>query len=404
MRAPHLVASVVSSMALLSPTARADFVAVSWDGDTYRIDPATGVATLQGNSGHTQLNSMATDPTGRVVSANNGNTEVPHLYYVDPVLGKAYVFALPFLNSIRALAFNPAGVLYAIDSPAAGSYDLYTLDLSVPFGDSSIKHFVGHSNFQGLQSLEFASDGTLYSYDTGFGLVTLDPTTAQGTDVNGLQDGTSAIQTLAFAPDGTLYGAGDGFYSIDLVTGAVTTIGSPLPASVRGMGWVETTPATPFCFGDGTGAVCPCANSGAQGHGCNNSSATGGSVLVATGTASLSADTLQLTASGERPTAFSVFLQGRAAIGPVLYGDGLRCTGVALKRLRTENAVAGTAVYPDGVEQAVAARSAVLGDPLSSGNTRFYQVVYRDPDPVFCPAPDGSTFNSSQGLAIVWAP
>jgi hypothetical protein len=32
---------------------------------------------------------------------------------------------------------------------------------------------------------------------------------------------------------------------------------------------------TPFCFGDGSGAPCPCANTGAPGSGCANSVSTG---------------------------------------------------------------------------------------------------------------------------------
>lgn len=49
-------------------------------------------------------------------------------------------------------------------------------------------------------------------------------------------------------------------------------------------------------------------------------------------------------------------------------------------------------------------RSSVVSAEFLAGAWGIGQVAYRDPDPVFCPAPDGSTFNASQGLAIVWAP
>src|SRR4029079_532669 len=73
----------------------------------------------------------------------------------------------------------------------------------------------------------------------------------------------------------------------------------------------------PFCAGDGTVAPCPCGNSGAAGHGCENSSTTRGALLTATGAASLVADTVSLTSSGEKPTATSVLLQGTLATSPI---------------------------------------------------------------------------------------
>jgi len=391
--------------ALIAVPALGDFVGVTWDGDAVLIDEVTGVSTLIGNTGHAQLNSMARAPSGHYIVANNGHSEIPHLDYLDPVLGDATVFHAPFLNSIRALAFSPAGVLYAVDSNASTTQsDLYTLDLSVPFGDSSIKQFIGTMSIAGVQGMAFAADGTLYGWAGLNGLVVIDPATAQVTDITGTLDGTTAIQTIAFAPDGTLYGAGDFLNTIDPVTGAYTQVGPALLGSVRGMEFQDSDSPVPFCFGDGTGAACPCSNSGQLSHGCENSSSTGGSVLTATGTASLSADTLQLTATGERPTPLSVVWQGSTAVGPLLYGDGHRCVGGVLKRLRIENAVGGIVTYPDGAETPIATRSAQLNDPISAGSRRYYQIGYRDPDPTFCPSPSGSTFNMSQGLAIVWAP
>ena len=50
MRLHPLVSSVVVILlsTFLAPPVRADFVAVTGDGNVYRIDPATGVATLLG--------------------------------------------------------------------------------------------------------------------------------------------------------------------------------------------------------------------------------------------------------------------------------------------------------------------------------------------------------------------
>jgi Tol biopolymer transport system component len=159
---------------------------------------------------------------------------------------------------------------------------------------------------------------------------------------------------------------------------------------------------TPFCFGDGTSVACPCGNTGAPEHGCENSSGTGGALLTATGLASLSGDTLQLTSSGEKPTTLSIFLQGNASIAPVNYGDGLRCVGGAIKHLRSENAVGGIVIYPDGTETPISVRSAQLGDSISVGSTRNYQVYYRDSVTSFCPAPMGDLYNLSRAIGVTW--
>jgi Tol biopolymer transport system component len=159
-----------------------------------------------------------------------------------------------------------------------------------------------------------------------------------------------------------------------------------------------------FCSGDGSGAACPCANSGAVGHGCENSAATGGAMLSAMGASSLSTDTLVLRSSGELPSALSIFLQGGEAVVPVSFGDGLRCIGGTLLRLYTRSAYIGVATAPQSGDASVSARSAVLGDLIPLGASRFYQTYYRDPSATFCPAPNGGSFNVSSALAVVWSP
>ena len=159
---------------------------------------------------------------------------------------------------------------------------------------------------------------------------------------------------------------------------------------------------TAYCFGDGTDQFCPCFNSGAAGHGCENSASTGGTLLALTGNANLSADTVVFTATGELPSALSVLFQGNATIFPAIYGDGLRCVSGTLKRLYTKSAVGGAVVAPQGGDPSVSSRSSALGDTITGGSTRYYQIQHRDPNPAFCPMPTGSTFNISNGISIVW--
>jgi len=62
-------------------------------------------------------------------------------------------------------------------------------------------------------------------------------------------------------------------------------------------------------------SACPCSNApSAPGRGCDNSSATGGAILSASGIAYLSMDSLVFTTSGEKPTATSILLQGTSEI------------------------------------------------------------------------------------------
>ena len=161
---------------------------------------------------------------------------------------------------------------------------------------------------------------------------------------------------------------------------------------------------TASCFGDGSGAPCPCGNLGLPGHGCASSSTTDGARLDAGGEASLGSDQLVLGCASVPPLVTSVVLGGSQSIAPVAFGDGLRCAGGALKRLyvlQTTSGV-GTLVAPPYGQPSISARSAALGDPLAPGAQRVYQVYYREPDASFCPEPQGAGFNVSNAVEIVW--
>jgi hypothetical protein len=160
-------------------------------------------------------------------------------------------------------------------------------------------------------------------------------------------------------------------------------------------------PATPLCFGDGSISPCPCANNGLPGHGCDNSAATGGARLTASGTTH--PDTLVLHASGEIASALSIFLQGSDVIANgVSFGDGVRCASGSLLRLYVGHASTGSVSAPAAGDPSITARSAALGHPINSGDRRYYQVYYRDPMTSFCPPPSGDNFNATHALKVVW--
>lgn len=153
------------------------------------------------------------------------------------------------------------------------------------------------------------------------------------------------------------------------------------------------------CAGDGSGAPCPCGNSGAPGAGCDNSAATGGGSLSGTGAASVSNDTLALTANALPVGAPVLFFQGASSAGGGAgfpFGDGLRCAVGSVWRLGTKIASNGDASYPGPGDPPISTR----GHLPASGGVRVYQAWYRDPAP-FC-APEG--FNLTNGLEVSWTP
>ncbi len=161
------------------------------------------------------------------------------------------------------------------------------------------------------------------------------------------------------------------------------------------------SPFTSICFGDGTQATpCPCGNNGLTGHGCENSIGSGGAQLLASEVPAF--DGVHLTSSGELPSALSVVLQGSLELAGVVFGDGVRCAGGALKRLYLKNASLGVVSVPAGGDLPIHSQSALLGDPIAPGSTRVYQVYYRDPSASFCAAPQGNTWNVSNGVRVAW--
>jgi len=152
---------------------------------------------------------------------------------------------------------------------------------------------------------------------------------------------------------------------------------------------------------------CPCGNPPAgPGRGCDNSSATGGAALGASGSAHVSTDSLVFTTSDERASATSILLQGDASIATgIVFGQGVRCTGGLMKRLYIKVAANGVISAPDlaAGDPTVTARSSFLGAPIQAGDTRYYLVYYRDPV-VLGGCFANSTYNATQTGQILWLP
>ena len=161
-----------------------------------------------------------------------------------------------------------------------------------------------------------------------------------------------------------------------------------------------------FCTPGQAGVMaCPCSNPPAgTNRGCDNSAATGGASISASGLASLANDTLQFQTAGERANATSIVLSGTLSLGTgVTFGQGVRCSGGVLKRLYVKTAVAGSLVAPAAGDASVSARHTALNDPLAPGAQRIYSVYYRDPV-VLGGCLSQLTYNTTNALLVAWAP
>lgn len=154
---------------------------------------------------------------------------------------------------------------------------------------------------------------------------------------------------------------------------------------------------TAYCFGDGSGASCPCANPGFPGAGCSGSSFPG-AIFSAQGTASIANDALKLrcTLVPFDASGTAVLFQGTTAIssGSAL-GAGLLCIGGGVRRLGVKSLATGLVEF--GSPAGDLALS-ITGGIAVPGTVMNYQVWYRDTLPGCAQAP----FNLSNGLSVTW--
>jgi hypothetical protein len=150
--------------------------------------------------------------------------------------------------------------------------------------------------------------------------------------------------------------------------------------------------------------ACPCSNppSGA-GKGCNNSEATGGASLAASGSSTIGSDTLVFNSSNQTAFGTAILMQGTSSnVTGLPFGQGVRCVDGNLKRLYVKSPGGTGGITAPGVgDLSVSATSAGLGDPILAGQHRYYMVYYRDPVVLGgCPSTD--TYNGTNALDVTW--
>ena len=179
------------------------------------------------------------------------------------------------------------------------------------------------------------------------------------------------------------------------------TPGATLTGDISSSGLVRIVPEpTAYCFGEP--ADCPCGNPGGAGEGCRNSTGAGG-VLAASGSTSVAADDLVLTASQLPASQFGLFIVGGGQ-NDLPFGDGLRCvapgpTGLNRFNPPQPSSPGGTLTRGPGLV-AYSQVSFPLVGHLAAGGTYHFQAWYRDP----VGSPCGSGFNLTNGLEVTFTP
>ena len=214
-------------------------------------------------------------------------------------------------------------------------------------------------------SLEVSLDGALvlavpYSFEFG-GVYTNDQSPCPPVQLIG--------DTSAFV--GFTSGAGEARENRDLVSWTFASTSS--------------NSGTGYCYGDGSGGICPCGAFGAPGEGCLTTSGTG-ATLTGSGQATVGADQLQLTVAGGPPNKPGIFFQGNNQLAGNPAGDGLLCTAGGTIRYSVNPLDASGSTSQGG-----------FGLNASTGLTRNYQYWFRD-TANSC----GGGFNFTNAWSVTW--
>lgn len=219
-------------------------------GNLITVDLMTGAGTVIGNLGF-PAPSLATDPTTGVMYAGQG-AGTPFLYTVDPATGAATLVGDTLLGfaAIGGMDFRADGTLFAaaniVGDGGSGSETLVTIDPGTAVG-TIVGPFGPASPIEGIEAIAFDSSGTLWGASTvrgaagpDSGLFTIDTGSGEATFVATIADAagnipSGGVSSLQFRSDGTLFGgtardlggAGDGgrLITIDPATGVFSFVG-----------------------------------------------------------------------------------------------------------------------------------------------------------------------------------
>jgi len=154
----------------------------------------------------------------------------------------------------------------------------------------------------------------------------------------------------------------------------------------------ETSSGTMYCFGDGSGQPCPCANFGSLGRGCRNSTGDG-SLCSSIGGTSVSADDAFISTIGLPANKSGLYFMGQVQTIGIPFYDGLLC-------LSPQKRFPGTVTGPLGVAKLINPVSQ-SGALITSGSTWNFQFWHRDSA---AGSPCGLKVNLSNAVRLTFTP
>jgi hypothetical protein len=216
------------------------------------IDPATGGATLRfplGDFGPVTEIEYRTD--GTLFGSTGGGTR--NILTLDPDTGVETLVGQHAIGSVNGLEFV-GDVLYGsylTPTPEEGGEATFLVIVDQTDGSLTILGEMGHSPVRGLAYDEEAS--TMYGVGTpppyegqGDAIFTVDLATGATTTIGS----TASLGALELGPDGVLYGggnqaAGEGqgsaaLYTVDPVTGAATAVGPTGFPAISGLAFAPS--------------------------------------------------------------------------------------------------------------------------------------------------------------------
>jgi hypothetical protein len=227
---PRLTKLALAAVALML-TCAAQAAPIWMGGDNgarlYKVESATGAASLVGNFNQAATYTLSFDGTGILYGISNGFSNGT-LVTINQATGNATtVGGATGIADLMALAFAADGTLYA---GSWSSNALYTINKNT--GAATV---VGSLGFGGIMDLDFDSQGNLYALSDA--LYRVDLTTGHGTLVTHL--GNSCLMGMAidrqdhfFATD--YCSSNTPLYQINTADGSLTSLGNTGIASAMG--------------------------------------------------------------------------------------------------------------------------------------------------------------------------
>ena len=257
----------------------------------------------------------------------------------------------------------------------------------------SIDHTQATITIAGLGTYSFTTPTRTF-VNNGVSTVGFSRATIFGSDLfNGPGDPALATWDM-LSPIGPISGTGNllqwGSSPID-TSGGILFFDSATTPSTFTAG-APSPPGNAYCFGDASGANCPCSAFGSVGQGCANSGGVGGATLTGIGNANMTNDSFQLEVAGVPGAKPGLILRGDNQVA-LPAGDGILCTTGGSMRSHVQITAAGATAFTDF-------GGAPFGSVANIGAPTNFQFWYRDPQNP-C---SGAGFNFTNAWTVTYQP